>query len=86
MVFCAGEYEPLAPCTPVRPGSSTHSGKGSEAMVLPAAISSFIQFAIWLQPAACQVSKGPRSQPKPQRNAKSKSRALFAMLSRCTAQ
>jgi hypothetical protein len=35
--------------------------------------------AIACQPAACQVSKGPLRQPKPQRMAKSTSRALSAM-------
>ena len=37
------------------------------------------------QPAACQVSKGPVVQPKPQRMAKSTSRALSAMSPRWTA-
>ena len=47
-----------------------------------AAMSSLIHPPILLQPAACQVSKGPWFQPKPQRMAKSRSRALSAISSR----
>ena len=49
-------------------------------MVLPAAMSSSIQPATRCQPAACQISNGPWFQPKPQRTARSRSRALSAML------
>ena len=50
------------------------------ASALPAAMSSAIQPATSLQPAACQVSNGPICQPKPQRIARSTSRALSAIV------
>ena len=64
-------------CTPVRAGSVAQAGSGVFAMALPAAMSAAIQPATCCQPAACQISNGPLSQPKPQRTAKSRSRALF---------
>jgi hypothetical protein len=80
-----GEYEPSGECTPARP-SVTHAGSGVLLIVLPAAMSSEIHFATCCQPAACHVSNGPIFQPKPQRIAKSRSRAQCAMSPRCTAQ
>jgi hypothetical protein len=50
------------------------------------AMSARIISATACQPAACQVSNGPCAQPKPQRIARSMSRALSAMSPRCTAQ
>src|SRR5690606_41646914 len=53
---------PWAACTPSRP-SNTQSGSGTCAMALPATMSSAIQLATCFQPAACQLSNGPRLQP-----------------------
>ena len=54
-------------------------------MLRPAAMSSATAAAMPCQPAACQVSNGPCPQPKPQRMARSRSRALSATWSSCTA-
>ena len=63
-----------------RPG-----GRGLSLMARPAAMSSATAWAICCQPAACQVSNGPWAQPKPQRMARSRSRALSATLASCAA-
>ena len=63
-----------------RPG-----GQGLSLMARPAAMSSATAWAICCQPAACQVSNGPWAQPKPQRMARSRSRALSATLASCAA-
>jgi len=80
----SAENDASGECTPWRP-SVTHFGSGALAMVLPALMSSSIHLATCCQPAACHSSNGPRAQPKPQRMAKSTSRALWAMSPRCTA-
>jgi hypothetical protein len=85
MVSSEAEKDPSGPCTPLRP-SVTQPGSGAFAMALPAAMSSAIQPATCCQPAACHSSKGPSFQPKPQRMAKSTSRAQCAISARCTAQ
>ena len=66
----AGAKEPCGPCTPTRAASVTQAGSGVFAIVLPAAMSAVIQPATCCQPAACQISNGPLSQPKPQRTAR----------------
>ena len=81
-------HEPSGVCTP--PASATgplktQSGSGALLSALPASISSLIQFATCSQPACCHSSNGPWLAPKPQRIAKSMSRAVSAMLARCTA-
>ena len=75
---------PASACTPSRP-SLTQAGNAALLKVLPAAMSSLIHSTTCFQPAACQISNGPMSQPKPQRMAKSMSRALWAMSLACTA-
>ena len=79
----AALYEPSGACTPSR--SNTQAGKGTSDIARPWAMSSRTISATAVQPAACQVSNGPCAQPKPQRMAKSMSRALSAMSARCTA-
>jgi len=63
----------------------TQAGSGALVRALPLSISSFTHWAIWVQPADCQVSNGPTLQPKPQRIAKSMSRALSAIESKWNA-
>ncbi|MCY1219744.1 hypothetical protein D9M72_317310 [compost metagenome] len=75
------EYDPSGACTPWRPGSSAQAGSGASLMLRPAAMSSATAAAMPCQPAACQVSNGPCDQPKPQRMARSRSRALSATCS-----
>ena len=58
---------------------NTQAGSGALAERLAGAMSSLIQPATCVQPAACQSSKGPCFMPKPQRIAKSTSRAVSAM-------
>ena len=79
------EYEPSGACAPWRAGSSAQAGRGLSLMARPAAMSSATAWAICCQPAACQVSNGPWAQPKPQRMARSRSRALSATLASCAA-
>jgi hypothetical protein len=73
-------------CTPFSATGAlnTQSGSGASLSALPASMSSLTHGDL-LQPAACQVSNGPTLQPKPQRIAKSTSRALSAIDSRWTA-
>jgi hypothetical protein len=88
-VSVAAEYDPVDVCTPLAEatlGPPTHAGNGTSASVLPAATSSAIQPATFDQPAACQVSNGPSVHPKPQRIARSTSRALSAIAARWYAQ
>ena len=86
--FFDGDHEPSGVCTPAAFAtgpSNTHFGSGALLSASPASISACTHSAICFQPAACQVSNGPVLQPNPQRNAKSTSRAVSAMVSRCTA-
>jgi hypothetical protein len=71
----------LAPPSP----SNTQGGSGALLSALPASMSSFTHCATCDQPAACHSSNGPWLVPKPQRIAKSMSRALSATSARCTA-
>ena len=86
--FCDGDHEPSGVCTPpafATGPSNTHFGSGTLASASPASMSAFTHSAICFQPAACHVSNGPVDQPKPQRSAKSTSRAVSAIDSACTA-
>ena len=67
----------------VRPPRSPTPAAARLAMALPAAMSSAIQAATCCQPPPARSRTGPRSQPKPQRMAKSRSRALSAISARC---
>jgi len=82
---CAALYEPSGRCTPASPPprpSKTQFGSGALLSALPASMSSLIHCATCDQPAACQSSNGPWLVPKPQRIAKSTSRAVLAMSAR----
>ncbi len=81
---CAGLHEPSGRCTPSRP-SNTQAGSGACESALPASMSAFTHSATCFQPASCHSSNGPWLVPKPQRIAKSTSRAVSAMSARCTA-
>ncbi len=75
-------------CTPPASATgplNTHSGSGALLSALPASMSSWIIFATSSQPASCHSSNGPCFMPKPQRIAWSTSRALSAIVARCTA-
>src|SRR5471032_171756 len=83
--FEIAEYEPCGVCTPpfsATGPSNTQAGKGAPHSAVPASMSSLTQVATCDQPAACHVSNGPTFQPKPQRMAKSMSRALSAIVSK----
>ncbi len=87
-LFCEALHEPSGVCTPPASAtgpSNTHFGSGALLSALPASMSSCTHFATCDQPASCQSSNGPCFMPKPQRIAKSMSRALSAMSPRCTA-
>ncbi len=84
----AALHEPSGVCTPPASAtgpSNTHFGSGALASALPASMSSWIHCATCFQPASCHSSKGPCFMPKPQRIARSMSRALSAMSARCSA-
>ncbi len=86
--FFDGDHEPSGVCTPsalATGPSNTHFGSGAFDNASPASMSAFTHSATCFQPAACQVSNGPVDQPNPQRRAKSTSRAVSAIDSRCTA-
>src|ERR1700694_1950777 len=86
--FLVGDQEPCAVCTPrfsATGPENAQAGSAAFESALPDSISSLTQLATCCQPAACQFSNGPVDQPKPQRSAKSTSRALSAMDSKCTA-
>ena len=79
--FCVGLHEPSARVharfatgrrTPRPAAARLHSA-------LPASMSSLIHCATCFQPASCHSSNGPCFTPKPQRIAKSTSRALSAI-------
>jgi hypothetical protein len=84
-----GEYDPLTEWTPFASATlpeNTHAGSGAFESALPASMSSLIHEATSAQPADCQISNGPVLQPKPQRSARSTSRALSAIVARWTAE
>ena len=79
--FVVGFQEPSAWCTPPLSATgplNTQSGSGDLHKALPASISSCTILATSSQPASCHNSKGPCCMPKPQRMARSKSRAVSA--------
>jgi hypothetical protein len=59
--------------------SNTQAGSGALLSALPASMSALTHSATCFQPASCHSSNGPCFMPKPQRIAKSTSRALSAM-------
>jgi hypothetical protein len=78
----------LGVCTPPASATgplNTQSGSGAVDSALPASMSSWIHCATCSQPASCHSSNGPCFMPKPQRMAKSTSRAVSAIDARCTA-
>ncbi|MNT13594.1 hypothetical protein D3C72_1485690 [compost metagenome] len=84
-LFDTAEYEPSGVCTPPLSAtgpSKTQAGSGALHSAWPASMSSLTQLATCSQFDACHVSNGPTFQPKPQRMAKSMSRALSATVSR----
>ena len=88
-LFADALQDPAGVCTP--PASATgplktQSGNGVLHSALPASISSLIICATLSQPASCHNSNGPCFIPKPQRMAKSMSRAVSATSCKCTAE